>query len=71
VADVLSHFPFIYADPRFKEMLSAVVEHVDSDGRYRPGSMYKAWKDWEFADKKNPSDWITFLVERILKRVNG
>jgi len=31
--------------------------------------MYTSWKGWSFADKKHPSAWLTFLVLRILKRV--
>jgi hypothetical protein len=31
--------------------------------------MYKPWKSWSFADKKNPSPWLTFLVLRIQKRL--
>jgi hypothetical protein len=68
VADVLSRFPCARKDPRFREMVSAITAQADADGRYRPGSMYQAWKGWEFADKKAPSPWITFLVERIVMR---
>jgi len=69
VVDLLSRFPFVHADPRFQEMVEAIVAQADEDGCYRAGSMYRAWKGWEFADKKSPSPWITFLVLRILKRV--
>jgi hypothetical protein len=31
--------------------------------------MYRAWKGWSFADKKNPSPWLTFLVLRLQRRV--
>jgi hypothetical protein len=31
--------------------------------------MYQAWKGWSFADKKNPSPWLTFMILRIFKRV--
>lgn len=69
VADVLSHFPFVWDDSRFREMLAAITEQADGDGRYTPASMYMAWKKWGFADKKRPSPWITFLVLRIQKRI--
>jgi hypothetical protein len=32
--------------------------------------MYRAWKGWSFADKKNPSPWLTFLVLRMIKRMD-
>jgi hypothetical protein len=69
VVDVLSRFPFVHADERFHEMVETITAQVDVNGRYTTGSMYRAWKGWSFADKKNPSPWLTFLVLRILKRL--
>jgi hypothetical protein len=69
VADVLSRFPWVHADPRFVDMVKVITKQVDEDGYYAANSMYMAWKGWSFADKKNPSPWITFLVLRIQKRM--
>jgi hypothetical protein len=69
VVDVLSHFPFVHADPRFREMVETITSQADEQGRYIAGSMYRAWKGWSFADKKNPSPWLTYLVLRVLKRI--
>jgi len=69
VVDVLCRFPYLHADLRFQEMVSTITTQADAQGRYTAGSMYQAWKGWSFADKKNPSAWLTFLVERILKRL--
>jgi hypothetical protein len=69
VADVLSRFPFVHADPRFREMVATITAQADNDGRYTATSMYRAWKGWSFADKKQPSPWLTFLVMRIAKRI--
>jgi hypothetical protein len=69
VVDVLSRFPFVQADPRFREMVEAVTVQADKNGRYTAASMYRAWKGWSFADKKSPSPWLTFLVLRVLKRI--
>lgn len=71
VADVLSRFPFVHADPRFAEMVQVITTQADRDGRYTATSMYRAWKHWSFADKKAPSPWLTFLVRRIHARVQG
>lgn len=71
VAEVLSLFPSIHDDRRFKSMLGELEGQADEDGRYTASSMYQAWKSWSFADKKKPSPWLTFLVMRILKRANG
>ncbi len=68
VVEVLSRFPFVLHDPRFGEMLEQITCRADEVGRYQATSMYKAWQRWEFADKKSPSPWITFLVTRILQR---
>jgi hypothetical protein len=68
VVDVLSRFPFVQADPRFHEMVEAITAQADDEGRYTATSMYRAWKDWSFADKKHPSPWLTFLVLRVQKR---
>ena len=69
VLEVLSCYPFLHKDPRLLEMLSVVVAQADSHGCYAAGSMYQAWKGWSFADKKNPSPWLTFLVFRIQARM--
>jgi hypothetical protein len=69
VVDVLRRFPFVHADPRFQEMVETITAQADEEGRYTAGSMYRAWKGWSFADKKNPSPWLTFLVLRVQKRI--
>ena len=71
VTDVLSRFPFVHADPRFREMVEAILAQADENGRYTAASMYRAWKGWSFADKKNPSPWLTLLVRRVQKRMGG
>ena len=69
VVDVLSQFPFVHEDARFREMVTEITVQADREGRFTASSMYRAWKDWSFADKKKPSSWLTFLVLRILKRL--
>jgi len=69
VLDALSRFPFIHADPRYLDLLVTVTSQAGVEGRYTAGSMYQAWKGWSFADKKNPSPWLTFLVWRVQGRM--
>jgi hypothetical protein len=69
VVDVLSRFPITRQDERFVEMMETILTQADEIGRYTASSVYMAWKGWSFADKKNPSPWLTFLVMRIEKRV--
>jgi hypothetical protein len=71
VLDVLTRFPWALADPRLHEMLAALRAKTAPDGRCTPESVWTAWKDWEFAQKKEPSRWITFLAARIEQRVSG
>jgi hypothetical protein len=70
VVEVLSRFPFVYDDARFLDMVEAIVAQADAEGRFTATSMYRAWKDWSFADKKHPSPWLTFLCCRVLKRLD-
>jgi hypothetical protein len=44
VVDVLSRFPFVHADPRFREMVETITAQADEEGRYTATSMYRAWK---------------------------
>jgi hypothetical protein len=69
VVEVLSRFPFIYADARFDEMVRGITLQADDQGRYTATSIYRAWQGWSFADKKHPSPWLTFLERRIQKRI--
>jgi hypothetical protein len=68
VLDVLSRFPFIQNDSRFLDMMNILMDQADEGGKYTATSMYRAWKEWSFADKKNPSPWLTFLVNRVCNR---
>ena len=71
LVDVLSRYPHVRGDARFLEMLEALTAQADADGRYTATSMYRAWKGWSFADKKQPSPWLTFLVLRAARRARG
>ncbi len=71
VADVLSAFPYATGDKRFLDMVEQINLQADGEGRYTPGSEWKAWSGWDFARKKKPSPWLTFLVLRIGSRLNA
>ena len=71
VVDVLSRLPWLSDDPRLREMISVMVAKLDSDGRATPESVWTAWKDWEFGQKKVPSRWVTLLVERARRRISN
>ncbi len=69
VLEVLTLFPWLAKDPRLQEMVELVRGRADKDGKYTAESIWQAWKDWDFGQKKAPSRWLTFLVLRSLKRI--
>jgi hypothetical protein len=70
VLEVLSQFKWVRKDQRFKEMVTTVKSRADKDGRFIPESIWTAWKDWDFSQKKIPSQGLTLFIHRILKRIN-
>ncbi len=69
VADVLSLSPMARADSRFADMLAVINAKAGPDGLFTPESVWQAWNGWEFAQKKQASPWLTFLVWRINRRL--
>ena len=68
VLDVLSQFDLLRNDSTIREMLDIVKSKVNAEGKVIPESIWTAWKGWDFAQKKETSRWLTFLVMRMLKR---
>jgi hypothetical protein len=71
VLEVLSNFPWLHHDPRFLGMLSQLKDKADSLGRFTLESVWTAWKNWEFGQKKEPSRWLTLPACRIISRVES
>lgn len=69
VLDVLSCFPWLKKDDRLQEMVALLKSKSDTEGRFTAESIWTAWKDWEFGQKKEPSRWLTLLAWRIMDRV--
>jgi hypothetical protein len=69
--DTLSQFPFLQRDPRLLEMAQCVRAKADPQGRFTPESVWQAWGDWEFGQKKLPSRWLTLVTQRALMREKG
>ena len=68
VAKVLSQFAWLKDDPRRNEMIAHLLDQADDAGRFTPQSEWKAWRGWEFAQKKMPSAWLTYTILRIAKQ---
>lgn len=63
---VLAQFPWLKGDKRLLEMKALLAAKADTQGRFTPESVWLAWKDWDFGQKKVPSAWITYLAQKIL-----
>jgi hypothetical protein len=68
VLDCLSLFPYAVASPDFQTMLD-YVHNKAADGRYYAEAIDSVYAGFDFAQSTVPSLWITFLVNRIDKRV--
>lgn len=68
VMEVVSRYEAFHTDKRFKEMMEVLLSQTDSSLRFKPESMYMAYKGRDFANKKEHSPTITLFTLRILKR---
>jgi hypothetical protein len=66
--DVLSQFPWVRRDRRIGEVLDVLFSKPDPEGRFYAESIHKAWSDFDFAQKKAPSRWLTLLAHRAARR---
>ena len=71
VVDVLSRFAVARLDPRLGEMAAELFAQADEQGCYTAASMYRPWKEWSFANKKQPSPWLTLLALRAQRRLSA
>jgi hypothetical protein len=68
VLEVLSQFDWLKNDATLKQMLELLKSKAGTDGKYTPESEWTAWKGWDFAQKKQPSPWLTLQALKIIKR---
>lgn len=67
---VLTEFRWTLRDPRLLDMAQRLESCADADRRLTPKSVWKAWEGWEFAQKKEPSRWVTLLAARVARRLS-
>lgn len=70
VLDVLTQFPALLKDKRVLEMAAIVKDKAGTEGRFTPESVWKAWADWDFGQKKTPSFLTTLHARRLLQRLS-
>ena len=64
VVFVLSQVKEAPGDQRFQEMYS-IIKGKETEAGFIPESVYQPWKDWDFGQKKQPSEGMTYWVRRI------
>lgn len=69
VLDVLSLYPYAVASHSFVAMLD-YVRRRSRNGRYTPEAADEAYADFDFGQTREPSRWLTFLINRIEKRAS-
>lgn len=67
VLTVLSAFPQTKGRDEVLEMLEILRSKRNEEGRYYAESVYRAWKDFDFGQKKVPSQWITLIIYLVFK----
>ncbi|HEY5271523.1 MAG TPA: hypothetical protein VII97_14385 [Anaerolineales bacterium] len=67
--DVLTQFEWLHADGRLREMVEIIRGKADAEGRFTPESVWMAWKEWDFGQKRAPSPWLTLLAQRVIQRM--
>ena len=70
LTSILSHFKTFHKEKFFKEFVSIINNKADENGLYTPESVYRAWKGFDFGQKKIPSDWLLFQITKINYKIN-
>jgi hypothetical protein len=60
---VLSLFPWLSGDPPLIRMAKIVHAKANEQGRFTPVSIWTAWKDLEFEQKKVPPHGLTLIAK--------
>jgi hypothetical protein len=68
VTEVLSQFSWLRNDERLLEMIEIIKDKADENGLYKAESVWRAYKEWDFGHKREPSPWITYQVYNIMSR---
>ena len=69
VVDVLSRYPQAREYDEFWEMWAIIKEKQQPEGGFVPKSVWKAWSEWSFGQKKEPSPWMTMRIAQIASRL--
>lgn len=62
VCKVLSKFAYARESRAFQEMLNIIINKQQENGGFIPESIYTAYKDWDFGQKKEGSPSLTYSI---------
>ena len=71
VTDVLTQFEWLRKDKRLREMVAIVESKADDAKHFTPESIWQAWREWDFGQKREPSAWLTLIAQRMLMRMRS
>ncbi|CAG0929337.1 hypothetical protein TFLX_01264 [Thermoflexales bacterium] len=71
VTEVLTQFEWLRKDQRLGEMIAIVKAKADGQDRFTPESIWQAWREWDFGQKREPSAWLTLIAQRMLQRIQS
>ncbi|MCK5057445.1 MAG: hypothetical protein KAT34_12355 [Candidatus Aminicenantes bacterium] len=66
VLDILTRYPGLRDHKCVTELKAILKCKKDENGYFKAESIYRAWRDWDFGQKKVPSPWLTLLAYRCL-----
>ncbi|MCD4752690.1 MAG: hypothetical protein K8R40_06435 [Anaerolineaceae bacterium] len=69
VCHTLSLFEYARQQPAFQEMIQLIIEKQQPSGGFIPESIYTAYKDWSFGQKKLESPMLTLKISEILQNL--
>jgi len=68
LTEILTQFEWLGADKRLKELVDLVANKKGDGGKFKAESVWRNWKEWDFGQKREPSEWITLLVYKMINR---
>lgn len=68
MVDTLSLYREVHAEKIFQEML-AIIMDKEREGGFVPESIYMKAREWDFGQKKEPSEYMNAIIDRITKRL--
>ncbi|HUT82672.1 MAG TPA: hypothetical protein VMZ29_15865 [Candidatus Bathyarchaeia archaeon] len=61
IASVLTQLDWLKKDERVNDMMDIIRVKANEQKLFTAESIWNAWKEWDFGQKKIPSPWITYL----------